>query len=134
VEWTSSASVDPDSEDYNGFGVLYAGNNQAILKANILKLQTGWIDFGQPELMKGFYEFHWSVSRNSSGVVCLCFETDQGVAKHLYYGEVFGKERHKVLTMLHGAAVRVTFTVLLEGNKNFAVRDWTILWKEQGRK
>ncbi|MFH1067540.1 MAG: hypothetical protein V1746_06530 [bacterium] len=128
---SNSASI--EAAEQQGFGAIFLKNNKSVLKGNVLRLRTGWLDFGEPETEKGFYEFYWSVVKCSSGLVCLRLETSGGAAKDVYYGEVFGKERHKVLTMLSGAALRAHFTVWVEQGKDFAVRNWAVGWKRQGR-
>lgn len=131
VQLVDSHSTSIDPENYQGFGILFFKNGKSLLKAQTLRLQTGWMNFEKPEIQKGFYEFHWTTVKNSSGIVFLRFETDERIFKNIYYGDVFGKEHHKVLTLLYGHALRVTFTALLEDDKDFAVRDWSINWIKQ---
>ncbi|MFZ5805794.1 MAG: hypothetical protein ACOY3I_01110 [Verrucomicrobiota bacterium] len=130
IALTDSSATSYGAQDYRGFGVLHLPNEKSVLKGNLIRLQTGWINFGAPESEKCFYEFSWTVVKNSSGIVYLCLEADDDIQQYIYYGEVFGKERHHVPVLFNGNAARVTFNVWTQDGKDFAVRDWSIGWKK----
>lgn len=93
--------------------------------------QTQWIDMGEPNIRKGFFSVEWSTARRSRALVNVRVESDNGASTYIQYGDVYGRERHKVPVVMSGNAVRVTLEIVIAENRPFILRDLTIGYERQ---
>jgi hypothetical protein len=115
-------SVPPGSPN---FGYSYDKSYRCVM-------QTQWLDLGEPNIRKGFYSLEWSVARHSRGIVTVQVVSDDGAGNTYQYGDVYGRERHKVLFTLSGNALQVTMEIVTAEDQPFILRDLTIGYERQG--
>jgi hypothetical protein len=100
-------------------------------KSAVGVMQTHWLDLGEPNIRKGFYSLEWSTARYSRALVNVFVESDGGASQFIQYGDVYGRERHKVAFLLSGNAIRVRLTIVVAEDRPFILRDLTIGYERQ---
>lgn len=108
----------------------FLGEN-VIMGGYTLLAKTQWLNMGLPSTRKGFYSLDWSVARNSNGVIAVIIASDNGSVHSVLYGNVYGRDRHKIGFCLSGNAVQVKFICFSDQDAPFALRDMTIGWENQ---
>jgi hypothetical protein len=125
----------PDSP-LDGFGIAslnLTGTTQYVRRANIIRIQSPWLNFADAVGRKAFYSVSWQVIQNSAGLVWVaCFnETGQSVVR--YYGDVFGRKLPpRVALRIKGNLLQFLMIVLVGDDLPFAIRNVTIGYEPMG--
>jgi hypothetical protein len=125
----------PDSP-LDGFGIAslnLTGTTQYVRRANIIRIQSPWLNFADAVGRKAFYSVSWQVIQNSAGLVWIaCFnETGQSVVR--YYGDVFGRKLPpRVMLRIKGNLLQFLIIVLVGDDLPFAIRNVTIGYEPMG--
>lgn len=138
MEFPSSAAFTYEDGSYtppdslNGFPVLTTGDGKLKL-GHLMVLETGMMDMGRPEERKALYGVMWSTPRNARGHVTITATSDLGHTVTRVYGDVYGRDRHKLLISVSGGAFRLKFECRAAEDRDFTVTDVTLLFEIQGR-
>lgn len=117
----------PPHED----GIPGQPGNLFYEKGYLMVIETQWLYLNAVNTRKGFYSLDWSVPRNSRGIAKVIIKTDNGHTKEIKYGDVYGRERHKVAFCMSGNAVKARLEIIVAEDKPFALRDLTLGWESQ---
>lgn len=103
--------------------------------AHIARFETGYLDFGNAEVLKNYLELRITFQHHSRAYLGLYAESD-GSHKKLrggkWYGLVFNRETHRVPINLIGRRVRVRGVVVLFNAAPAMIRDVSIGWLPAG--
>lgn len=127
-----SPSYTPGAE-HAGYGTITLADGK-LLKAATSVMESPFFDFGAPNTRKGFFSLEWSTLRNARAVLAITIETDLGHTRQITYGDVHGRERHKVAFCMSGHAIKITVEATTAEDAPFAMRDITVGWEDQGPK
>ena len=127
--YQDSPYTPPAEESGYGTVTLDAG---VLRKASTTVLKTGFLDLGKPNMRKGFYSLEWTTIRNSRALVSVTLTSDLGHTVTRAYGDVYGRERHKVVFCLSGHAIQIAINATTAEDCDFAIRDITVGFEIQG--
>jgi hypothetical protein len=121
--------VPPLSEE--GFPRHFFADGRSLDRGIRLVWETQMLDMDMPDQRKGFYSLSWTVARYSRGIVTVVVRTDDGQEKRIELGEMYGRERNKVVFAVSGNAVVVRMEVVCGEDRPWVIRDVTLTWESQ---
>lgn len=122
--------MDNPGADNDGFGMALVninGNPKYVKRANIIRLQSPWLNFGDAVGRKTFLAFAWQVIQGSTGLVWVVVFNEKGQKIVRYYGDVFNRKLPpRVLIRLQGNLLQFMLIILVGDDRPFALRNITI--------
>jgi len=121
--------VPPASEE--GFPRYVFPDGTSLDRGIRLVWETQMLDLDMPDQRKGFYALSWTVARYSRGIVTVVVRTDDGQEKRIELGEMYGRERNKVVFAVSGNAIVIRMEVICAEDCPWVIRDVTLTWESQ---
>ena len=100
--------------------------------AYLARMETGYLDFGNAELVKNYLEIALTWQRHSRAYVGIYAETDDGRRGGKWLGLAFAKETQRVPLNLSGRRIRVRLVIVAFNDAPALLRSVTIGWGPQG--
>lgn len=99
--------------------------------AYLARIETGYLDFGQPSLLKNYHQLQLTFQKHTRAYVAVCLETE-GRSAVKWKGLVFARESWSLPFTLAGRRVRVRLVVVFFNGARGLLRDITIGWTPGG--
>lgn len=129
------ASEVPDGA-LDGFGIAainVAGKVQYVQRANIIRIQSPWLNFADASGKKAFYGVSWQCIEGSAGLVWVVCFNEKGQSVVRYYGDVFGRTKPpRVNLRMQGTLLQFLLIVLVGDDRPFAIRNVTLGYEPMG--
>jgi hypothetical protein len=133
---TLHAPTDAVDATLDGFGVAalnIGGARKYVRRANVMRLQSPWLNFGNPAMQNALLSFSWQCIQGSSGLVWIVAFNDQGKRVVRYYGDVFGRNLGpRVALRMTGNFLQFMVIVLVGDDLPFAMRNVTMEVENMG--
>jgi hypothetical protein len=100
--------------------------------AYVARFETGYMDFGDADLMKNFLELRTTWQRQSRAYLGVYAETDDGKRGGKFRGLIFNRETVKIPINLCGRRIRVRGVIVLFNSAKALLRDISIGWLPAG--
>lgn len=127
---------DLSDDTLDGFGIAMinvGGPTKYVRRANVIRLQSPWLNCSNAAGMKSFYSVAWQCIQGSSGLVWVTAFNEKGQSVTRYYGDVFGRDKPpRVLLRMQGNLIQLLMTVVVGDDLPFALRNVTLEYEPMG--
>jgi hypothetical protein len=125
---TLHSSTDPADLTLDGFGiglVAIGGVTKYVRRANLIRIQSPWLNYGNPAMQNGFLSFSWQCIQGSSGLMWIVAKNDKNQTVVRYFGDVANKPAGRVNLRMTGNFLQFMILVMVGDDLPFALRNVT---------